>query len=126
MDFADISAEFEVTNQAYFRELNQEYSENLDGENPDNIFGSLFMKAEIDQRIYEAQTAITGSTDNLGGIQPANYRCTGQKRTEQPQSHSNPPVRVYNVARLLGYTKKSSISLTSKSFQSSLPWWLIA
>jgi type I restriction enzyme R subunit len=67
VDFADISAEFEVTNQAYFRELNQEYSENLDGEDPDNIFGSLFMsKPEIDQRIHEAQIAIADyTTDNL-------------------------------------------------------------
>ena len=63
VDFADISAEFEVTNQAYFRELKEEYSDNLDNEDPDNIFGSLFMsKSEIDQKISKIQLAIADFT----------------------------------------------------------------
>lgn len=107
VDFADISAEFEVTNQAYFRELNQEYSENLDGENPDNIFGSLFMsKPEIDQRIYEAQTAIADySTDNLEVFSQQITAVQDKSELNSLKKSLESAREVYNVARLLGYTE---------------------
>lgn len=107
VDFADISAEFEVTNQAYFRELNQEYKENLDGEDPDNIFGSLFMsKPEIDQRIREAQIAIADYTTNNLETFSRQITATEDKHELNSLKKSLESAReVYNIARLLGYTE---------------------
>lgn len=107
VDFADISAEFEVTNQAYFRELNQEYSENLDGEDPDNIFGSLFMsKPEIDQRIHEAQIAIADyTTDNLEIFSRQITAVQDKSELNSLKKSLESAREVYNVARLLGYTE---------------------
>lgn len=106
VDFADISAEFEVTNQAYFRELNQEYSENLDGEDPNNIFGSLFMsKPEIDQRISEAQLAIADyTTDNLETFSRQITAIEDKSELNSLKKSLESAREVYNVARLLGYT----------------------
>lgn len=107
VDFADISAEFEITNQAYFRELNQEYSENLDGEDPDNIFGSLFMnKNEIDQRINDAKMVISDyNTDNLEIFTQQITDITDRKTLSDLQKSLQSAREVYNVARLLGYTE---------------------
>lgn len=107
VDFADISTEFEVTNQAYFRELKEEYSENLDNEDPNNIFGSLFMsKGEIDSQIEEIQKAISDfTTENLetfsrqiSDIEDRETIRTLKKALESARD-------IYNVARLLGYTE---------------------
>lgn len=107
VDFADISDEFEVTNQAYFRELNQEYSENLDGEDPGNIFGSLFMnKSEIDQRIHDAQMAIADySTDNLEIFSQQITAIENKEELNRLRKSLESAREVYNVARLLGYTE---------------------
>jgi len=107
VDFADISAEFEVTNQAYFRELNQEYNENLDNEDPDNIFGSLFMsKPEIDQRIHEAQIAIADyTTDNLETFSQQITAIENKTELNDLRKALESAREVYNVARLLGYTE---------------------
>lgn len=107
VDFADISDEFEVTNQAYFRELNQEYSENLDGEDPDNIFGSLFMsKPEIDQRIQEAELAISDySTDNLEVFSQQITAIENKQELNNLKKSLESAREVYNIARLLGYTE---------------------
>ncbi len=107
VDFADISEEFEVTNQAYFHELNEEYSENLDDEDPNNIFGSLFMsKTEIDQKIAEVQNAIADfTTENLETfsrqISAINDRHQIQKLKNALESARD----IYNIVRLLGYTE---------------------
>lgn len=107
VDFADISKEFEVTNQAYFRELNQEYSENLDGEDTNDIFGSLFMsKSEIDQKIAEAQRAIADyTTDDLEVF--SRQISTTDDRTELNDLRKSleSAREIYNIARLLGYTE---------------------
>lgn len=107
VDFADISAEFEATNQAYFRELNQEYSENLDGEDPDSIFGSLFMsKSEIDQRISDVQLAISDySTENLEVFSQQVTAVEDKGELTQLKKSLESAREVYNVARLLGYTE---------------------
>lgn len=107
VDFADISAEFEATNQAYFRELNQEYSENLDGEDPDSIFGSLFMsKSEIDKRIADAQLAIADySTENLEVFSRQVTAVEDKSELNQLKKSLESAREVYNVARLLGYTE---------------------
>lgn len=107
VDFADISAEFEVTNQAYFRELKAEYSENLDDEDPDNIFGSLFMsKAEIDKQISEVELAIADfTTENLETFSHQITEIDSREQILKLKNALESARDIYNVARLLGYTE---------------------
>jgi len=107
VDFADISAEFEVTNQAYFRELKEEYSENLDDEDPNNIFGSLFMsKEEIDQKVSDIQRAIIDfSTDNLETFSSQISAIDERQTILSLKSALESARDIYNIARLLGYTE---------------------
>lgn len=107
VDFADISAEFEVTNQAYFRELKEEYSDNLDNEDPNNIFGSLFMtKAEIDQHIAAVQLAIADfTTENLETFSQQISAIDDRKQILQLKNALESGRDIYNIARLLGYTE---------------------
>lgn len=107
VDFADISAEFEITNQAYFRELNSEYSENLEDEDPNNIFGSLFMsKAEIDQQISEVVIAIADfTTENLETFSRQISEIDDRKQILKLKQALESARDVYNIARLLGYTE---------------------
>jgi len=107
VDFADISAEFEVTNQAYFRELKEEYSENLDSEDPNNIFGSLFMsKAEIDAQIEEIQRTIADfSTENLEVFSSQITDISDREPILKLKNALESARDIYNVARLLGYTE---------------------
>lgn len=107
VDFADISEEFAITNQAYFRELKEEYSGNLDNEDPNNIFGSLFMsKGEIDEKITEVQSAIADfTTVNLETfsqqITAIDDRAVIRKLKNALESARD----IYNIARLLGYVE---------------------
>lgn len=107
VDFADISAEFEVTNQAYFRELKDEYSKNLDDEDPNNIFGSLFMsKVEIDQQIAEVQQAIADfTTENLETFSSQISVIDDRKQLLWLKTTLESARDIYNIARLLGYTE---------------------
>lgn len=107
VDFADISAEFEITNQAYFRELKSEYSENLDDEDPSNIFGSLFMsKTEIDEQIKEVELAIADfTTENLETFISQITAIDSREQILQLKNALESARDVYNVARLLGYTE---------------------
>ena len=107
VDFADISKEFEVTNQAYFQELNQEYGQNLEGEDTENIFGSLFMsKAEIDQKIDEAKLAIADyTTNNLETFSHQISQIHDKSEIQKLKNSLESARDVYNVARLLGYTE---------------------
>lgn len=107
VDFADISAEFEITNQAYFKELKSEYSENLEDEDPSNIFGSLFMsKAEIDQQIGEVQLAISDyTTENLETFSHQINQIDNRQHILELKRALESARDVYNVARLLGYTE---------------------
>lgn len=107
VDFADISAEFEVTNQAYFRELKEEYSDNLDNEDPNNIFGSLFMsKAEIDTQIAEVQQAIADfTTENLEVFSQQISAIDDHQQILKLKNALESARDIYNIARLLGYTE---------------------
>ncbi len=105
VDFADISAEFEITNQAYFRELKAEYSENIDDEDPSNIFGSLFMsKEEIDKQIADVEIAIADfTTENLETFSNQISEIEDREQILQLKNALESARDVYNVARLLGY-----------------------
>jgi len=107
VDFADISAEFEVTNQAYFRELKDEYSDNLDNEDPNSIFGSLFMsKAEIDQQLAEVQQAIADfTTENLEVFSQQISAIDNRQQILKLKNALESARDIYNIARLLGYTE---------------------
>ena len=107
VDFADISAEFEITNQAYFKELKSEYSDNLDDEDPSNIFGSLFMsKQEIDQQISEVQVAISDyTTENLETFSQQISQVEDRHHMLELKHALESARDIYNVARLLGYTE---------------------
>lgn len=107
VDFADISEEFEITNQAYFRELKDEYTNNLDNEDPNNIFGSLFMsKAEIDEKIAEVQKAITDfTTENLETFSRQISEINDRGPVRALKNALESARDIYNVARLLGYTE---------------------
>lgn len=107
VDFADISSEFEVTNQAYFRELKSEYSENLDDEDPNNIFGSLFMsKSEIDKQIADVELAIADfTTENLETFSSQISSINDHQQILQLKTALESARDVYNIARLLGYTE---------------------
>jgi len=105
VDFADISAEFEVTNQAYFRELKSEYSENIGEEDPNDVFGSLFMsKAEIDQRIADVQVAISDfTTENLETFSRQISAIDDREQILNLKNALESARDIYNIARLIGY-----------------------
>jgi len=107
VDFADISAEFEVTNQAYFRELKEEYSDNLDNEDPNSIFGSLFMsKTEIDQQLADVQQAIADfTTQNLEVFSQQISAIDDRQQILKLKNALESARDIYNIARLLGYTE---------------------
>lgn len=107
VDFADISAEFEVTNQAYFKELKSEYGENLDDEDPSNIFGSLFMsKSEIDSQISDIQATIVDyTTENLETFSRQISQIDDRGNILELKHALESARDIYNVARLLGYTE---------------------
>src|SRR5690606_11794565 len=107
VDFADISAEFEMTNQAYFKELKTEYSENIDGEDPESIFGSLFMtKEEIDQKINEIHITISDySTENLETFSTQISEINNRDDIRILKKALESARDIYNIARLMGYTE---------------------
>lgn len=107
VDFADISAEFEITNQAYFRELNEEYGDNLDNEDPNNIFGSLFMsKSEIDQKLADIQRGIADfTTENLEVFSQQISAIDDRQQILALKNVLESARDIYNIARLLGYTE---------------------
>ncbi|MEI6039744.1 MAG: type I restriction endonuclease [Candidatus Berkelbacteria bacterium] len=108
VDFADISKEFEVTNQAYFDELNREYSEGMDeNDDPNNIFGSLFMsKSEIDEEIAIVLSMLSEfSTDNLETFSRQISAINDKETINQLKKSLESARDIYNIARLLGYTE---------------------
>lgn len=108
VDFADISKEFEVTNQAYFEELNREYGDAMDeGDNPNDIFTSLFMsKSEIDEQIIIVRNMLSEfSTDNLETFSRQITAINDKGAINQLKKALESARDIYNIARLLGYTE---------------------
>jgi Type I site-specific restriction-modification system, R (restriction) subunit and related helicases len=120
VDFADISKEFEVTNQAYFEELNREYGESMDeGDDPNDVFGSLFMsKSEIDQQMQFVKTMLSDySTDNLETFSRQINEISDKETINELKKSLESARDIYNIARLLGYTEileKLDFKLISK------------
>jgi type I restriction enzyme R subunit len=106
VDFADITNEFDATNQAYFRELTTEYGENMDGEMTKEIFGALFMsKEEIDAEVENIK-------NTLNPYEMDNMEIFSQQITEIVDKDDLNKIRkaliasqnIYNVAKLIGHT----------------------
>ncbi len=108
VDFADISKEFEVTNQAYFEELNREYGDAMDeNDDPNDIFRSLFMsKTEIDEQIALVQKMLSEySTNNLETFSRQISAINDKYVINQLKRSLESARDIYNIARLLGYTE---------------------
>lgn len=105
VDFADITSEFEETNQAYFRELSKEYDTGITGEEVHNVFGSLFVSAqEINRKIEAAQHLLVDyTTDNLELFSQEISIETEKAELQRLKTALNDIKENYNVARLLGY-----------------------
>lgn len=105
VDFADISKEFDATNQAYFEELNREYGNNLDGENGKDVFGSLFKSQdEIEKEITEIKEKLfTYDTENAEVFtQQINQIDDREKMLELKKILENAR-NLYNLVKLLGH-----------------------
>jgi type I restriction enzyme R subunit len=107
VDFADISAEFDITNRAYFEELNREYDIQSTGENESDVFGSLFMsKDEIDGRMQNAEFILSDfSTDNLEFFSRQITEIADREKILKLKNTLEDIRDIYNIARLLGYAK---------------------
>ena len=104
VDFADISAEFDITNKAYFDELNREYDVSSTGER--DIFSSLFMTAEeINEQLIKSQRVLIDySTDNKELFSQQVTEQSREKLLELRKALEQ--IReLYNIARLLGHTQ---------------------
>jgi len=107
VDFADISAEFDITNRAYFEELNREYDSQSTGENENNVFGTLFISEdEIDGKMQNAELILSDfSTDNLEVFSQQINQITDTEKILNLKNALENVRDIYNIARLLGYTK---------------------
>lgn len=107
VDFADISKEFDETNQAYFEELNREYDSNDTGEELENVFGSLFVSAdEISEQVRESERQLLDySTDNLEIFSQEISQIQNRKSLVELKNALISIKENYNVAQLLGHTE---------------------
>lgn len=103
VDFANISREFEKTNQAYFEELNKEYSLSLDEEEMSQAFGSLFISnEEIEKHLKEAQSILVPYTiDNLEYFDQEISAIDDEKQLIELRKALESIKEYYNLARLL-------------------------
>lgn len=103
VDFANISKEFDKTNQAYFEELNREYEDS--GEDFKNIYGSLFVPVEdIEKNLQKAQLVLAEyDTDNLENFAKQIENTPKKSELIQLAKTLRELKEDYNVARLLNY-----------------------
>ena len=106
VDFADISREFDITNQAYLKELKAEYDNQLDnGEDPDTLFGSLFVKKEeIEQKIKEIEAVLFQfDTTNKEIFSRQINEITDKETLVKIRKTLGSAKELINIIRLLGY-----------------------
>ncbi|WP_253270204.1 type I restriction enzyme subunit R domain-containing protein [Lactobacillus helveticus] len=103
VDFANISKEFDKTNQAYFAELNREYEDS--GEDFKNIYGSLFVPAEdIEKNLKNAELVLAEyDTDNLENFSKQIDDVPKKGQLIELAKTLRELKEDYNVARLLSY-----------------------
>lgn len=107
VDFADISKEFDETNQAYFEELNREYDTGDTGEETENVFGALFVTPEeINQKVDDASRILLDySTNNLELFSQEVSEIKDKQQLYELKKSLISIKENYNVARLLGHTE---------------------
>lgn len=103
VDFANISKEFDKTNQAYFAELNREYEDS--GEDFKNIYGSLFVPAkDIEKNLKNAELVLAEyDTDNLENFSKQIDDVPKKGQLIELAKTLRELKEDYNVARLLSY-----------------------
>ncbi len=105
VDFANITKEFDKTNEAYFQELNREYKSS--GEKMENIYGSLFVPVEeIEKNLHQAELTLAEyDTDNLENFskQVSDVPASDKDRLISLAKTLRELKEDYNVARLLSY-----------------------
>lgn len=119
VDFANISKEFDATNQAYFDELNREYDIGSTGENSENVFGSLFVRPEeISRKIDDAQKVLLDyDLENLENFSRQISAVDNRSQLSDLRKSILTIQENYNIARLIGafdIIKKVDISLISR------------
>ena len=112
VDFADIRAEFDKTNKAYFEELQSELGDEF--ENYSNIFKS---KEEIENDILDIKNRLfIFDTDNLENFTKQINELPKQELNDIKNSLENYKI-LYNLIKMYGYeelTDKIDISKVSK------------
>lgn len=105
VDFADISREFDITNQAYLHELKEEYKGSVDEGDEDNIFGSLFVsKEEIEKKIQNIKaTLFAYDTENRENFATQITNITDKKTLVDLRRTLSDAKEVINLIRLFGY-----------------------
>lgn len=105
VDFADISREFDITNQAYLHELKEEYKGSVNEGDEDNIFGSLFVsKEEIEKKIQNIKTTLfTYDTENRENFATQITNITDKKTLVDLRRTLSDAKEVINLIRLFGY-----------------------
>lgn len=99
VDFADISKEFDATNQAYFDELQQELGDNM--ENYSNIFKS---KKEVEEEIEEIKDVIWEyDLDNLEEFRKQIGKIQDKKEALKIRKALEDAKGLYNLIRLFGH-----------------------
>lgn len=103
VDFADISKDFEETNQAYLEELTREYDTGLTGEDAENIFGSLFVSSEeIHEKLDKADLVLINyPTDNLEAFEGVISDINDRKRLNELRQSLTDIKDNFQLARLL-------------------------
>ena len=104
VDFADISQEFEETNEHYLAELNNEYQSGVDDQDS-NVFNSLFVSREelenyIDQIQHDLQPYGTSNAEKFS--QQINQISDRKELIELSKSLNNAR-SLYNIIRLFGH-----------------------
>lgn len=105
VDFADISREFDITNQAYLKELKEEYKGSVDDDDEDNIFGSLFVsKEEIEKKINGIKnTLFAYDTENRENFASQITAISDKEVLINLRRTLSDAKEVVNLVRLFGY-----------------------
>lgn len=106
VDFADISKEFDETNQAYFDELTREYDTDSTGEESSNVFGPLFVsKEEVQNKLIFAQRVLLDYTTDDKEVFSHEVSQIQDRQTLNELRKALVNIReCYNMARLLKFT----------------------
>lgn len=105
VDFADISKEFDETNQAYLEELTREYNTGLTDEESKKVFGSLLVSyEEIQEKLDKANRILLDyPTDNLESFSEIISDINDRKSLNQLRLSLIDIKDNFQLARLLGY-----------------------